>query len=73
MTRSLCCSPESITTLLIGYTPIQNKQFEKAALFQGNHLFLLLHDMVSESKIEYHFFFFVLGTLVKTINIRNCK
>ena len=31
MTRSLCCSPETTTTLLIGYTPIQNKslKFEK--------------------------------------------
>ena len=25
--ESLCCSPETITTLLIGYTPIQNKKF----------------------------------------------
>ena len=31
MTESLCCSPETTTTLLIGYTPIQNKslKFEK--------------------------------------------
>ena len=27
--ESLCCSPETITTLLIGYTPIQNKKFLK--------------------------------------------
>ena len=27
MAQSLCSSPETITTLLIGYTPIQNKQF----------------------------------------------
>ena len=26
MAESLCCSPETITTLLIGYTPIQNKR-----------------------------------------------
>ena len=26
MAKPLCCSPESITTLLIGYTPIQNKK-----------------------------------------------
>ena len=26
MAESLCCSPESITTSLIGYTPIQNKK-----------------------------------------------
>ena len=29
MAESLCCSPEIITTLLIGYTPIQNKKFNK--------------------------------------------
>ena len=27
MAKSLCPSPETITTLLIGYTPIQNKKF----------------------------------------------
>ena len=26
MAESLCCSPEGITTLLIGYIPIQNKK-----------------------------------------------
>ena len=25
----LCCSPETMMTLLIGYTPIQNKKFFK--------------------------------------------
>ena len=29
MTESLCCSPETITTLLIGYTPTQNKKFKQ--------------------------------------------
>ena len=29
MAESLCCSPETITTLLISYTPIQNKKFKK--------------------------------------------
>ena len=29
MTESPCCLPETITTLLIGYTPIQNKKFPK--------------------------------------------
>ena len=29
MTESLLLPPESITTLLIGYTPIQNKTFQK--------------------------------------------
>ena len=27
--ESLCCSLEIITTLLIGYTPIQNEKFKK--------------------------------------------
>ena len=29
MAESLCCPPETITTLLIGYNPIQNKNFLK--------------------------------------------
>ena len=29
MAESLRCSPETITTLLIGYTPIQNKKVKK--------------------------------------------
>ena len=29
MVESLCCSPETLTTLLIGYTPIQNTKFKK--------------------------------------------
>ena len=29
MAESLCCSPETITTLLISYAPIQNKKFNK--------------------------------------------
>ena len=28
MAKSLHCSPEAITTLLSGYTPIQNKKFK---------------------------------------------
>ena len=28
MAKSLCCSPETTTTLLISYTPIQNKKFK---------------------------------------------
>ena len=27
MAESLCCPPEIITTLLAGYTPVQNKKF----------------------------------------------
>ena len=29
MAESLCCSPETVTTLLVSYTPIQNKNFFK--------------------------------------------
>ena len=32
MAKSLCCSPATITTLLISYIPIQNKKFFKKAL-----------------------------------------
>jgi len=30
---SLCCSPETSTTLLMGYTPIQNKKLKKNRFF----------------------------------------
>ena len=33
MTEPLCCSPESITVLLIGYTSIQNKKLKKQKQF----------------------------------------
>ena len=29
MAESLCCPPETVTTLLIGYTPIPNKKLKK--------------------------------------------
>ena len=29
MGQSLCCPPETTTTLLIGYTPIQHKKLKK--------------------------------------------
>ena len=29
MAESLCCPPETITTLLISYTPTQNKNLKK--------------------------------------------
>ena len=37
--ESLCCSPETITALLIGYTPVQNKKFKKKLYI---HLFTYL-------------------------------
>ena len=36
MAESLCCPPETITTLLISYTPIKNKQFLKKTLGEKN-------------------------------------
>ena len=36
MAKSLCCPPETITTLLIGYTPMQNKKFYHLG-HQGSH------------------------------------
>ena len=44
MAESLCCSPETVTTLLIGYTPIQNKKFEKK---KKEKLFLFVHRFSS--------------------------
>ena len=32
MAESLCCPPETVTALLIGYTPIQNKKLTKTLL-----------------------------------------
>ena len=46
MTESLCCLAETITTLLIGHTAIQNEKFnkkekkiiKKPSTVQGHHL-----------------------------------
>ena len=35
MIESLRCSPETVTTLLSGYTPIQNKKFKKTQYLQS--------------------------------------
>ena len=37
--ESLCCSPETITTFLIGYTPIQKRKFlkKKAGIIDSNN------------------------------------
>ena len=39
MAESLCCSPETVTTLLIGYTPIQNKVKKKQNKTNRNRVF----------------------------------
>ena len=38
MAESLCCSPETITTLLIGCTPIQNEKLKKKDIPHWNSL-----------------------------------
>ena len=35
VTESLHCSPETVKTLLIGYTPMQNKKFKKTKIKRG--------------------------------------
>ena len=32
MAELLCCAPETLTTLLIGYIPIKNKKLKKNSL-----------------------------------------
>ena len=38
MAEPVCCSPETITTLLISYTPIRNKMFKKQNKMQKKFL-----------------------------------
>ena len=38
MAESLCCPPETITTLLLGYTPIHNKKFKKKNRYTGREV-----------------------------------
>ena len=40
MAESLCCPPETITALLIGYTPIQNKKVLKNKIWEKKRMFL---------------------------------
>jgi len=42
MAESLPCSPKTITMLLIGYTPIQNKKFKKSKLSGWSYILFLL-------------------------------
>ena len=41
MAESLCCSPETITTLLISHIPIQNKKLKKKKENETLHLGLV--------------------------------
>ena len=38
MTKSLCCSPKTVTTLLISYTPIENTFLKKISLLYNNRV-----------------------------------
>ena len=40
--ESLCSLPETITTLLTGYTPTQNKKYKYKTNKQAKHLFAIL-------------------------------
>ena len=33
--KSLCCPPETVTTLFIGFIPIQNKNVKKEIRYEG--------------------------------------
>ena len=45
MAESLCCLPGIITTLLIGYTPIQNKKFKiKKKMVGVSHIVQSVHS-----------------------------
>ena len=49
MAESLHCSPETIITLLTGYTPIQNKKFKtinKTEMYPNYVLNLLVNDLI---------------------------
>ena len=51
MAESHCCASETITTLLVGYIPVQNKKFfKKIALFSW--LMSLLNEIKPFVKIK---------------------
>ena len=50
MSESFCCSLETTTTLLIGYTPIQNKKFKVWEKNFNTKIFVLEN---SNLKIKY--------------------
>ena len=47
MAESLCCAPETITTLLTGYTPMQNKKYPKKNMIidPGEALFCFVNGL----------------------------
>ena len=49
MADSLSCSPETITTLLTGYTPVQNKVKEEKKTHWSSTLFLTYYTAVESN------------------------
>ena len=47
MAESLCCSPEAIITLLLGYTPIQNKSFKNLKEFSMAQSLMMMMIMMA--------------------------
>ena len=41
MAESLCCPPETIMTLLTGYTPIENKKLKKKKMQSQNEKYMI--------------------------------
>ena len=50
MAESLCSSPETITTLLIGYTPIQNKKLKKKKIYIYIHIYMPVSRIQAEQE-----------------------
>ena len=50
MAESLCCSPEAITILLIGYSPIQNKILKKEIKILSRRKYTCVKQRVQSEK-----------------------
>ena len=46
MAESLCSSPETITTLLIGYMPIQSKKFKYIYIYIYIYIYTHTHPCI---------------------------
>ena len=54
MVESICYSPETVKTLLISYTPVQNKMFkEKEQVYVIYYLFHLLDNVIFVPSASY--------------------
>ena len=50
MAESLCCPPETITALLIGYTPIQNKKVLKNKIWGKKECFFQIKTLTPKKE-----------------------